>query len=112
MQPHWIARRRKHPRPSFPKANHVETTLAERTLRIERKTFVIAVKENHLGRFIRVVELGKLTRSAIVIPESGWHEFARGLSAMLVRHRGQKETALNRALKSFLPRPPLQANPG
>ena len=74
--------RRKHDQSSHSKPRHTDTTLEERVIQIERKTFSIAFKENHLGKFVRIREEGRIGRSAIVIPESGWQEFAETLSAM------------------------------
>ena len=65
-------------RPSPP-----EYPIVERKLAIERKTFVVAIAENHQGRFCRVTEHGKNARNAIIIPASGLTEFAKILDEML-----------------------------
>jgi hypothetical protein len=78
-------RQRNHRRPA-PNGFHEEKTLLERSLQIERKNFSLAIKENHLGKFIRIREQGGFSRHAIVIPEAGWREFASGLSELLATY--------------------------
>ena len=52
-----------------------EETIAEGEVAIERKTFVVSVKENHQGRFCRIIEEAGGRRNCIIIPASGLADF-------------------------------------
>jgi hypothetical protein len=53
-----------------------EQTIAEWALEVERKSFSICIKENHQGRFCRIIEDSGARRNTIIIPTSGLAEFA------------------------------------
>jgi hypothetical protein len=52
-------------------------------VRIERKTFVLTLKENPRGRFLRISEEGGGRRDTIIIPSTGLEEFQKLLDAMI-----------------------------
>ncbi len=56
--------------------------MATQTLRLEQKTLIISAKRNSRGSFIRIVEESGSTRSSVIIPDSGIHEFMATLHAV------------------------------
>ena len=50
---------------------------------IERKSFVLTLKENPSGRFLRVVEQTSGRSNAIIIPATGLAEFKRVIDEMV-----------------------------
>ncbi len=57
--------------------------LFEKLIGIERKTYQLALMQNHRGRFARLTECGNDRRAAIVIPAGGLVDVARILDAMI-----------------------------
>jgi PurA ssDNA and RNA-binding protein len=79
-----------------------EDTIRTEKIQIERKTFVIALKENPRGRFLRITEDVGGRRDTIIIPSTGLADFKRVIDEMV---RTSDETPL----KSPPPPPsPLQ----
>jgi hypothetical protein len=66
-----------------PAPRMAETTLKQSELAIERKTFVVALKENPRGRFLRIVENGGSQFASIIVPDSGLKDFQRLLAEMV-----------------------------
>src|SRR2546430_875968 len=66
-----------------PKAVVNEDTLRSDKIQIERKTFVIALKENARGRFLRITEDVGGRRDTIIIPAPGLDDFKRILDDMV-----------------------------
>ena len=60
-----------------------EKTIHADTLDIERKKFIVALKENRIGRFLRILEQGGLKQSAIIVPGSGLKDFQTKLAEMV-----------------------------
>jgi hypothetical protein len=60
-----------------------EDTLKSAKLQIERKTFVLALKENPRGRFLRITEDVGGRRDTIIIPAPGLEEFRKVLDEMV-----------------------------
>jgi hypothetical protein len=56
-----------------------EVTIAEQTLRVERKLLNIALKENHRGSFLRITEETGGKHSSVIIPSTGIADFCRSL---------------------------------
>ena len=52
-----------------------ECTLNSGMLQIEHKEFVLALKENIRGRFLRIIEHNSDRVSSIMIPDSGLEDF-------------------------------------
>jgi hypothetical protein len=61
----------------------VEDTLKSAKIQIERKTFVLALKENTRGRFLRITEDVGGRRDTIIIPAPGLEEFKKVLEEMV-----------------------------
>ena len=59
-----------------------EETLRTESLQIERKSFVLTLKENARGRFLRITEDVNGRRANIIIPSTGLDEFADLVSMM------------------------------
>ena len=66
-----------------PKAPVNEETIKSAKIQIERKTFVLAVKENSRGRFLRITEDVGGRRDTIIIPAPGLEDFRNLLDEML-----------------------------
>jgi hypothetical protein len=70
-------------RPSSPKPPVNEDTLKSAKIQIERKTFVLALKENPRGRFLRITEDVGGRRDTVIIPAPGLEEFRKVLDEMV-----------------------------
>ena len=67
---------------------HNKPPVAEETIRtdkiqIERKTFIIALKENPRGRFLRITEDVNGRRDTIILPATGLSDFKRVIDEMV-----------------------------
>jgi hypothetical protein len=60
-----------------------EDTLKSGQVQIERKTFVLTLKENPRGRFLRITEDVGGRRDTIIIPSTGLEEFKKLLDEMI-----------------------------
>ncbi len=70
------------PRPA-PKPQVAEDTIKSEKIQIERKTFVLSLKENPRGRFLRITEDVGGRRDTIIIPATGLEEFKQLLGEMV-----------------------------
>ncbi|MGC3959098.1 MAG: RNA-binding protein [Verrucomicrobiota bacterium] len=77
-QPHHGQSSYQQPRPVVQ-----EDTLKNDTMQVERKSFVLTLKENVRGRFLRITEDAKGKYSTIIIPSTGLEEFQRVLTEMV-----------------------------
>jgi hypothetical protein len=66
-----------------PKPPVNEDTIKSVKIQIERKTFVLALKENPRGRFLRVTEDVGGRRDTIIIPAPGLEEFRAALDEII-----------------------------
>ena len=66
-----------------PKPPVNEDTLRSDKIQIERKTFVLTLKENPRGRFLRITEDVGGRRDTIIIPAPGLEDFKRLLDGMV-----------------------------
>jgi len=66
-----------------PKPPVNEDTLKSEKLQIERKMFLLTLKENPRGRFLRITEDVGGRRDTIIIPATGLEEFKKLLDEML-----------------------------
>jgi hypothetical protein len=66
-----------------PKPHVPEESIRTEKIQIERKTFMLALKENPRGRFLRVTEDNAGRRDTIIIPATGLEEFRRAIDEML-----------------------------
>lgn len=60
-----------------------EETLKTDKIQIERKTFVISLKENPRGRFLRITEDVNGRRDTIILPATGLSDFKRVIDEMV-----------------------------
>lgn len=60
-----------------------EDTLKSEKIQIERKTFVLTLKENPRGRFLRITEDVAGRRDTIIVPSTGLEEFKKILDEMV-----------------------------
>ena len=60
-----------------------EDTLKSGELQIERKKFVLILKENPRGRLLRIIEEGAGRNSSIIIPSTGLAEFQKLVDEMV-----------------------------
>jgi hypothetical protein len=60
-----------------------EDTLKSEKIQIERKTFVLTLKENPRGRFLRITEDVGGRRDTIIIPSTGLEDFKKLLDEMV-----------------------------
>ena len=67
--------RSRHGDPPKPPVN--EDTLRAERIQIERKSFILALKENPRGRFLRITEDIGTRHSTIIIPAPGLEDFRR-----------------------------------
>ena len=66
-----------------PKPASNEETLRTEKIQIERKTFLLALKENPRGRFLRITEDVGGRRDTIIIPAPGLEEFKKIFDEMV-----------------------------
>jgi hypothetical protein len=60
-----------------------EDTLKSEQIQIERKLFLLTLKENPRGRFLRISEEVGGKRNSIIIPATGLEDFKRLLDEMV-----------------------------
>src|SRR5882672_4826209 len=66
-----------------PKPPVSEDTLRTEKIQIERKTFVLTLRENPRGRFLRITEDVGGRRDTIIIPAPGLEDFKKILDEMV-----------------------------
>ena len=72
-----------HPQSSQPRPPVNEDTLKTAEIQIERKIFVLTLKENPRGRFLRITEDVGGRRDTIIIPSTGLAEFKKIVGDMV-----------------------------
>jgi len=60
-----------------------DNILESRELQVERKFFRLEVRENDRGRFLRITEENQGRRNTVIVPESGFGDFAKAISEVL-----------------------------
>lgn len=60
-----------------------EETLKTEKVQIERKTFVLSLKQNARGRFLRITEDVNGRRDTIIVPSTGLSDFRRVLDEIV-----------------------------
>ncbi|HEY1170915.1 MAG TPA: RNA-binding protein [Verrucomicrobiae bacterium] len=68
---------------SGPKPPSNEETLRTEKIQIERKTFIMTLKENPRGRFLRITEDVGGRRDTIIIPATGLEDFKKVVEEMV-----------------------------
>jgi hypothetical protein len=69
--------------PPAPRPFVQEDTIKTAEVQIERKLFVVMLKENPRGRFLRICEEVAGKRNTIIIPAPGLKEFVKILNEMV-----------------------------
>ena len=59
----------------YPKQSQ-SNTLISKELQAERKFFTLQLRENERGKFLRLTEEAQGRRNTVIIPASGFREFA------------------------------------
>jgi hypothetical protein len=62
---------------------HMEQSIASRELTIERKHFIIELRQNERGRFLKITEAAHGRRNSVIIPSTGLDEFEDKLDEVL-----------------------------
>lgn len=70
-------------RPAYNSTPVPEETLASEKIQIERKVFLLTLKENPRGRFLRITEDVGGRRDHIIVPATGLEEFKRVLDGLI-----------------------------
>jgi len=60
-----------------------DNVLASRELQVERKFFRLEVRENDRGRFLRITEENQGRRNTVILPDTGFADFARAINEVL-----------------------------
>ncbi len=60
-----------------------EETLKSEKIQVERKTFLLVLKENARGRVLRITEDVGGRRDSIIVPSTGLEDFKRVVDEML-----------------------------
>ena len=63
-----------------------DNVLESRELQVERKFFRFEVRENDRGRFLRITEENQGRRNTVIIPDSGFADFANVVAEVLAPH--------------------------
>ncbi len=66
-----------------PKPRVTEDTLKSGIIQIERKTFILTLRENPRGRLLRITEEIGGRRNSIIIPSTGLAEFKKVVGEMI-----------------------------
>jgi hypothetical protein len=61
----------------------MEETISFRELTIERKHFIIELRQNERGRFLKITESAHGRRNSVIIPSTGLDEFEDKLDEVL-----------------------------
>jgi hypothetical protein len=61
----------------------MDTIIESRELQVERKHFVLELRENDRGRFLRITEEAQGRRNTVIIPSSGLEDFEEMLGEVL-----------------------------
>jgi hypothetical protein len=60
-----------------------DQVLDTRELQVERKYFRFEVRENDRGRFLRITEENQGRRNTVIVPDSGFADFAKVIAEVL-----------------------------
>lgn len=71
------------PQQMAPRPQVREDTLDTRQLQIERKHFLVTLKENPRGRFLRIAEETNGRFNSIIVPAAGLHDFVKMLQELV-----------------------------
>jgi len=73
-----------HPYGTYPQPPRVpEVMLKELFVQVEHKLFVLALKQNERGRFLRLTEEANNRHTTVIIPSTGLQELHQALGEMI-----------------------------
>ena len=64
----------------------MDNIIEARELQIERKYFYVELRENHRGKFLRIIEEAHGRRNSIIVPSTGVDEFTAAISEVLTNN--------------------------
>lgn len=67
-------------------------TLESREIQIERKFFTAQIRENERGKFLRLTEEAQGRRNTVIIPSSGFADFANLISEILSTQAAEEQS--------------------
>ena len=70
-------------RPPLDRPRVPEVMLKELYVQVERKLFVLELKQNERGRFLRLTEEANARHTTVIIPDSGLQELHQALGEMI-----------------------------
>jgi hypothetical protein len=70
-------------RPPLDRPRVPEVMLKELFVQVERKLFVLALKQNERGRFLRLTEEANERHTTIIIPSTGLQELHQALGELI-----------------------------
>src|SRR3954462_10900865 len=62
----------------------MDTVIATQSLQIERKHFVVELRENPRGRFLRITEEAHGRRNTVIVPATGLNDFNSAVDEVIV----------------------------
>jgi hypothetical protein len=68
-----------------------DSVLESRELQVERKFFRLEVRENDRGRFLRITEENQGRRNTVILPDSGFADFAKLIAEVLDGQQGPSQ---------------------
>ncbi len=69
---------------SYPQYSHQPPNiLEEQELQVERKFFIAQIRENERGKFLRLIEESQGRRNTVIVPGSGFADFAEMINSIL-----------------------------
>lgn len=74
--------------PSYNQYSHNDA-LETRELQIERKFFKAQIRENERGKFLRLTEESQGRRNTVIVPSSGFADFANLVNEILSTEAAQ-----------------------
>jgi hypothetical protein len=70
-------------RPPLDRPRVPEVMLKELFVQVERKLFVLALKQNERGRFLRLTEEASAKHTTVIIPSTGLQELHQALGELI-----------------------------
>lgn len=70
-----------------------DQSLESRELQVERKFFTAQLRENDRGKFLRLTEEAQGRRNTVIVPSSGFAEFASMINDILSTEAAKTEDA-------------------
>jgi hypothetical protein len=73
-----------HPKENYPHSPRIpEVMLKELFVQVERKLFVLALKQNERGRFLRITEEFNDRHTTVIVPSTGLEDLHQALGDLI-----------------------------